>query len=138
MTTLDNQPILVIGATGRQGGASARHLLPQRNVHPVRALVRDPSAPAARAPATQGAELVRGDLDDRASIERALDGVYGVHLVQAYMPKEPEREVRQGTMVVDTARAAGVRHFVYSSAAGADRHIGIPETESKCTIEEQL
>jgi uncharacterized protein YbjT (DUF2867 family) len=138
MTTLDNQPILVIGATGRQGGASARHLLAQDSRHLVRALVRDPSAPAARALADRGAELVRGDLDDRASIERALDGVYGVHLVQAYMPDEPEREVRRGTTVVDLARTAGVRHFVYSSAAGADRHIGIPETESKWTIEEHL
>jgi len=138
MTTFDNQPILVIGATGRQGGASARHLLKQRVLHPVGALVRDPSTPAARPLADRGVQLVRGDLDDRASIERALDGVYGVHLVQAYMPNEPEREVRQGVMVVDIARAAGVSHFVYSSAAGADRHIGIPETESKWTIEEHL
>jgi uncharacterized protein YbjT (DUF2867 family) len=79
-----------------------------------------------------------GDLDDRVSLEHALQGAYGLHSVQAYMPKEPEREVRQGTTVVDAARAAGVQHFVYSSAAGADRHIGIPETDSKWAIEEHL
>ena len=45
MTSHNGHPILVIGATGRQGGASARHLLAQGCA--VRALVRDPSAPAA-------------------------------------------------------------------------------------------
>jgi uncharacterized protein YbjT (DUF2867 family) len=136
MTTPNDRTILVIGATGRQGGASARRLLERG--FPVRALVRDPSVPAARALAERGAHLVTGDLDDRTSIQRALDGAYGVHSVQAYMPKEPEHEIRQGTLVVDAARSAGVQHFVYSSAAGANRHIGIPETESKWTIEEHL
>ncbi len=136
MTQLDDRPILVIGATGRQGGASVRHLLDRG--WQVRALVRDPVAPAARALAERGTELVQGDLDEPASIERAMTGVYGVHSVQAYLPKDPQREVRQGTAVIDAAKAAGVRHFVYSSAAGADRHIGFPETESKWTIEAHL
>jgi uncharacterized protein YbjT (DUF2867 family) len=136
MTTSNDRTILVIGATGRQGGASARRLLERG--FPVRALVRDPSVSAARALAERGAHLVTGDLDDRTSIQRALDGAYGVHSVQAYMPKAPEQEIRQGTLVVDAARRAGVQHFVYSSAAGANRHIGIPETQSKWTIEEHL
>jgi uncharacterized protein YbjT (DUF2867 family) len=134
--TTTKQTILVIGATGRQGGASARHLL--AHGWPVRALVRDPAAPAARALAELGADLVAGDLDDGGSVERALEGAYGVHSVQAYLPRDPEREIRQGTTVVDAARATGVRHLVYSSAAGADRHIGIPETDSKWAIEEHL
>lgn len=67
-----------------------------------------------------------------------MDGVYGVHSVQAYMPDDPQREVTQGIAVIDAARGAGVEHFVYSSAAGADRGIGIPETESKWRIEEHL
>ena len=48
----------------------------------VRALVRDPNKPAAQALAAQGAELVQGDLDDRASLESALQDAYGVFSVQ--------------------------------------------------------
>src|SRR5262249_13671550 len=134
--TTNGKTVLVIGATGRQGGASARRLLERGWA--VRALVRDPAAPAARALAERGAALVQGDLDDRASVERALAGAYGGHGVRAYPPQDPAREVRQGTTVVDAARAAGVGHLVYSSAAGADRRIGIPETDSKWTIEEHV
>lgn len=72
-------PILVTGATGNQGGATARRLL--AGGRPVRALVRDSAAPAAAALAAAGAELVRGDLDNLASLAQALDGaaaVFGV------------------------------------------------------------
>ena len=65
--------VLVVGATGRQGGAVARHLLDTE--FRVRALVRDSQKPRARALAESGIELVKGDLDDLASLERALDGI---------------------------------------------------------------
>ena len=68
--------ILVIGATGQQGGAVAGHLL--KDGWEVRALVRDPNKDEARALLKQGAELVQGDLYDRASLDRAIDGMYGV------------------------------------------------------------
>jgi uncharacterized protein YbjT (DUF2867 family) len=69
-------PILVTGATGKQGGATARRLL--ADGRPVRALVRDPAAPAAAELAAAGAELVCGDFDDLASLPPALDGVGAV------------------------------------------------------------
>lgn len=128
--------ILVTGATGQQGGASARHL--QARGWSVRALTRDPHKPAARALADAGVEVVQGDLNDRASLDRALKGVYGVHSVQSYMPHDPTGEIYQGKALVDTAKAAGVAHFVYSSAGGADRHTGIAEQESKWEIEQYL
>ncbi len=77
------QIILVIGATGNQGGAVARHLL-QRGKFKVRALVRDENKPASLALQQAGAELVKGDLGDRASLDRALAGVYGVFSVQDF------------------------------------------------------
>src|SRR5450759_2086088 len=78
-TAMDHhdQTILVTGATGRQGGAVARHLL--ADGWRVRALLRDASKPAAGVLAEQGIELVRGDLDEPASLERTLTGVYGVY-----------------------------------------------------------
>ena len=65
--------ILVTGATGNQGSTIARHLL-QRGNFKLRALVRDPNKPAAQALEQAGAELVVGDLNDRASLDRALQG----------------------------------------------------------------
>jgi NAD(P)-dependent dehydrogenase (short-subunit alcohol dehydrogenase family) len=66
---IHGKTILVTGATGNQGGATARHLLAD-GWH-VRALVRDDTTPAAAVLATAGAELVLGELDDRASCDAA-------------------------------------------------------------------
>src|SRR5262249_43911457 len=64
----DERPVLVTGATGRQGGATARSLL-QRSI-PVRALVRNPDKPAAQELKRGGVELARGDLDSVESLVR--------------------------------------------------------------------
>ena len=121
--------ILVSGATGQQGGAVARNLLEWGFT--VRALTRDTDKAAARELADLGAEVVSGDLEDRASIERVLDGVYGVFSVQQFMETGVEGEVRQGVLLADAAKAAGVEHLVYSSVGSAHRDTGIPHFESK-------
>jgi uncharacterized protein YbjT (DUF2867 family) len=61
---------LVMGITGKVGGATATHLLTQGKK--VRALVRDRAKAASWT--DQGVELVGGDWNDAASIERALEG----------------------------------------------------------------
>jgi uncharacterized protein YbjT (DUF2867 family) len=128
--------ILVQGAAGQQGGATARHLLKQG--WQVRALTRDPNKPAAQALAAAGAHMVQADNEDRAALEAAMQGVYGVFSVQNFwLPGVgAEGEIRQGKLIADVARAAGVRHFVYTSVGGADRRTGIPHFESKWQIEE--
>ncbi|MEW2173305.1 NmrA/HSCARG family protein [Streptomyces sp. NPDC007027] len=131
------ETIMVLGGTGRQGGAVARELL--RRGHAVRALVRDPAKEEARALAEAGAVLVRGDLDDEASLAAAMDGVHGVFSVQTFRgPGGCEAEERQGRAVADAAVRAGVKHFVYSSVGGADRDTRVPHFESKLRIEEYL
>src|SRR5207253_4101442 len=90
MTISKRSPVLVTGATGRQGGAVARHLL-QRAI-PVRALSRNPSKPFAQALARDGAEVVPGDLDDRASLAKAMEGVSGVFSVQNWWETGGRRE----------------------------------------------
>jgi uncharacterized protein YbjT (DUF2867 family) len=112
--TNPDKTVLVTGATGNQGGATARHLL-AGGWH-VRALVRDDNAPAAVGLAARGAELVRGDLNDRASIEAAARGAYGIYSVQA----AADDEITQGKNVADAAQAAGVQHLVYSSVGGVE------------------
>lgn len=128
--------ILVTGATGKQGGATARHLL-QRG-YGVRALTRDPEQAAARDLAQQGADVVQGDMDDRASLDRALEGAYGAYSVQNFWETGYDREVEQGIRVADAAQAAGVEHLVYSSVGSAHRNTGLSHFESKWQIENHI
>ncbi|WP_236791071.1 NmrA/HSCARG family protein [Amycolatopsis sp. GM8] len=121
-------PVLVIGATGRQGGATARALLAAGV--PVRALVRDPGTDRAKAVEALGAELVTGDLDDRDSVIRAAKGARAVFSVQ--MPAltadgfDFDGEVTQGINAIEAALAAGVPQFVHTSVSGAGQHTGFP------------
>ena len=127
--------VLVTGATGQQGGATARHLL--AHGWSVRALTRDPNSPPAQALGEAGAEVVQGDLGDRTSLDRALSGVYGVYSMQTpYLGVDAEE--RQGKALADAASAAGVQHFVYASVGGAERNTGIPHFESKWGIEKHV
>jgi uncharacterized protein YbjT (DUF2867 family) len=127
--------VLVVGATGQQGGAVARSLLD--GGHRVRALVRSLEAPAARELARLGVRLVPGNLEDPESLVRALTGADAVFTVTT--PFEGvAAEATQGLALVDAARAAGVSHLVYTSACNADRHTGIPSFESKRRVEEHL
>ena len=132
-----DHPILVTGATGQQGGAVLRHL--RRQGFAVRALTRDGHSPAARALAATGVAVIQGDFDDRASLERALDGAYGAYAVQTpWQRGGVAGEVRQGIAFADAAQAAGIQHLVYSSVGSADRQTGIPHFESKYQIEAHI
>jgi uncharacterized protein YbjT (DUF2867 family) len=130
------KPVLVTGATGRQGGAVLRHLLEQGRT--VRALTRRPDSPAARALAAADVEIAVGDMDDRASLERAMRGVSGVYSVQDFWSSGAAREVRQGINVADVADAVGVAHLVYSSVGGAERNSGIDHWQTKWQIEQHI
>lgn len=112
-------PVLVTGATGKQGGATAKALL-ARGI-PIKVLVRDPHASGALALESEGAALVVGDMDDAASLRTACAGVYGVFSIQNpdYEDLEGNTEwVRAGNLI-RAAKLEGVRHFVQTSATGA-------------------
>ena len=128
--------ILVAGATGRQGGAAIRHLLP--NGWKLRALTRNPNGYAAKQLSGQGVEVVQGDLEDPGSLERAAHGVYGIFSVQDYWVAGSRREVQQGKNLADIAKKTSVAHFVYSSVGGAERNTGIAPWETKWEIEKHI
>ena len=109
--------VLVSGATGQQGGAIARELLAKG--HTVRALTRKPDSEAARALVKLGAQVVTGDLDDGASLERALAGAWGAYAVQNTWEAGIEGEETQGKRFAEIARKQGVQHLVYSSVGSA-------------------
>ncbi|QBD80830.1 NmrA/HSCARG family protein [Ktedonosporobacter rubrisoli] len=124
--------ILVTGATGQQGGATARHLLAE-GWH-VRALSRDLSKPQVAALRRAGAEVVQGDHADRASLEAAMQGVYGVYSVQPHVADE----TLQGKNIAEAAKAAGVQHFVYMSGESAEGLYRIGANISKWEIEQHV
>jgi uncharacterized protein YbjT (DUF2867 family) len=131
-----DKTVLVTGATGRQGGAVVRHLLPKG--WKLRALTRNPSSSAARDLTSQGVEVVQGDLEDPASLDRAAAGMYGIYSVQDFWAVGAKREVQQGKNLADAAKKARVEHFVYSSVGGAERNSGIDHWQSKWEIEKHI
>ncbi|MDH3427423.1 MAG: NmrA/HSCARG family protein [Gemmatimonadota bacterium] len=128
--------ILVSGATGLQGGAVARELT--RRGYAVRGLTRNPQSDAARALTGLGIQMVRGDFDDAASLDRALEGAYGAFSVQQYRGVGVDGEIRQSKAFADAAKRVGIQHFVYTSVAKAPLGTGVPQFESKALIESYI
>ena len=135
---MNNKIIAVTGATGQQGGAVARKLL--ADGWKVRALTRDVDKPAVQELASLGAEVVSGDMDERAQLDAAFEGAYGVFSVQNFwLPNVGfEGEIRQGKNVADAAKAAGIQHLVYSSVGSAHRGMGQKHFDSKWQIEQHI
>jgi NADH dehydrogenase len=112
--------ILVTGGTGFIGPRVVRAL--RERDRPVRALVRRPSDRQATTLAAWGAELVQGDMTDRESLRRAVEGCdVVVHLVAIRQGREEQfrRVMEQGTRdLVEAAREGGVGRLVLMSALG--------------------
>ncbi|TJZ57360.1 NmrA/HSCARG family protein [Streptomyces piniterrae] len=128
--------VAVTGATGAQGGATARALLAAG--HRVRALTRRPDSPAADDLRRLGADVRHADFDDAASLDAALAGADSLFAVTTPFGTDTAAETRQGTALVDAATAARLGHIVFTSAAHADRGTGVPHYESKHLVERHL
>lgn len=131
-----NKLVLIFGATGNIGGATARELL--KRGWDVRAVTRTPGSDKAEALAMLGAEVVQGDMEDRASLEVVFDGIPRVLSVQNWVTNGVEGEIRQGKLVANVARSAGVEHLVYASAGTGERGSGIPHFENKIVVEDYM
>jgi uncharacterized protein YbjT (DUF2867 family) len=101
-------------------------------------MTRKPESERARALAALGAEVTRGDLDDPASLERVLGGVWGAFAVQNTWEAGVVREEEQGKRFAEIARKRGVHHYVYSSVGSAHRSTGIPHFDNKWRIEQTV
>jgi uncharacterized protein YbjT (DUF2867 family) len=109
--------ITVIGATGAQGGGLARAILADPGGEfAVRAVTRKPDGDAGRALAAAGADVVKADLDDVASLRRAFQDTYGAYCVTNYWQlMSPDREIAQAKNLADATRASRVSHIVWST-----------------------
>jgi uncharacterized protein YbjT (DUF2867 family) len=135
--------ILVVGGTGQLGGRVVRLLLDRGEQ--VRCLVRAGSDDSALR--ALGAEIVRGDLTDPASLPGACQGVSTVvatataisgRLAGARSPTIVEVDARGMAALVTAAERAGVARFVYLSFAGAESGLGSPMERAKLVIERRL
>src|SRR4030081_1963483 len=131
-----DRTILITGVTGNQGGAVAQAL--QGTGFYLRGLTRMPDSERAAALARNGVDIVKGDLDDEATLRRALAGAWGVFGVQNAGEAGVEREEEQGKRLATLAREAGVEHYVYTSVGSADKRTAVPHFDSKWRIEETV
>src|SRR6201988_95628 len=132
----NKRTILITGVTGQQGGAVAQAL--QGAGFHLRGLTRKPDSERTAALARPGVDVVKGDLDDEATLRQALAGAWGVFGVQNTWEAGVEREEEQGKRLATLAREAGVGHYVYTSVGSAHRRTGVPHFENKWRIEETV
>src|SRR5436853_1087118 len=131
-----SRTILITGVTGNQGGAVAQALV--GSGLRLRGLTRKPESERAAALARHGVGVVKGDLDDEATLRRALAGVWGVFGVQNAAEAGVEREEAQGKRLATLARETGAEHYVYTSVGSAHKRTGIPHFDNKWRIEETV
>jgi len=132
----NDRTILITGVTGHQGGAVARAL--KGSGFRLRGLTRKPESEHAVVLARDGVEIVKGDLDDEATLRRTLAGVWGVFGVQNSWEAGVEGEEAQGKRLATLARETGVEHYVYTSVGSAHKRTGIPHFDNKWRIEETV
>jgi uncharacterized protein YbjT (DUF2867 family) len=104
----------------------------------VYALVRNIQSPAAQELKKEGANLVKGDLNNLDSLEQAVNDVDSIFLMGTPLEDGIEGETRRGKMMADIAKEKNVKHLVYSSVVNADKNTGIPHFESKYKVEQHI
>lgn len=132
---INNKTIFVTGGTGNQGGAVAINLL--RSGCTVKVLTRNIDSAKAQELKKLNIELVKGDLNYADTYREHLKNVYGIFSVQTF-ENGVEKEINQGITLATIAKELGVKHFLYSSVAGANLNTGVPLMDSKMKIENHI
>jgi uncharacterized protein YbjT (DUF2867 family) len=113
----NKKTIVVVGATGAQGGGLVRAILndPDHEFN-VRAVTRDVKGDKAKELAKLGAEVVDGDIDDMESLKKAFKGAYGAYCVTFFWNHfSPEKELEQARSMAEAAKHAGIKHVIWST-----------------------
>jgi uncharacterized protein YbjT (DUF2867 family) len=121
--------IAVVGATGAQGGGLVRAIMNDPNGgFAARAITRKKDSDKAKALAKMGAEVVEADLDDKASLEKAFAGAYGAYCVTNFWEHfSAEKEQVQARNMADAARAAGLKHVIWSTLEDVRRYVPLSD-----------
>ena len=113
----DRKIIAVVGATGAQGGGLVQAMLKDAlGGFTPRAVTRNPESAKARALAERGAQVVAADIDDEASLAKALEGAHGAYFVTNFWEHfSPEKEQAQARNLAAAAKHSGVKHVIWST-----------------------
>ena len=129
--------IAVVGATGAQGGGLVRAILADPNGgFKIRAITRDVTSDKARELAALGAEVVAGDVDDEASLARALQGAWGAYFVTFFWAHfSPDKEKAEVRNMARAAKAAGVHHVIWSTLEDTRRWVPLSDNRMPTLME---
>lgn len=121
--------ITVFGATGAQGGSLAKAILNDPNSEfAVRAVTRDVNSDKAKELAAMGAEVVAGDVDDAASVNKAMEGAYGAFCVTFFWAHfSPEKENTEVKIMAEAAKANGLKHVVWSTLEDVRNYVPLSD-----------
>ena len=125
----DKKIIAVVGATGAQGGGLVRAIMADpASGFTARAITRDVNSDKAKALAALGAEVVAANVDDPASLTKAFAGAHGAFCVTFFWDHfSPEKEMAQAKAMADAAKAAGVKHVIWSSLEDTRRWMSLDD-----------
>ncbi|KAK6356897.1 hypothetical protein TWF718_001237 [Orbilia javanica] len=108
--------VLILGATGRMGGGMAKAL--KDSPHQLYALSRDPTSAKAEALKSNGVTVLKGDFDDRESLNQALSvGIDSVFFTTVPDLQGGDSDLRQTKNIIAAAQSAGVKQLIYGSLA---------------------
>ena len=134
----DKKIIAVVGATGQQGSGLVKAILADpAGGFAARAITRDPNSDKARELARLGAEVVAGDVDDEESLKRAFAGAYGAYCVTFYWAHmSPEKEKVEAAALARAAKAAGVKHVIWSTLEDSRKWIPLSDNRMPTLMEQ--
>ena len=119
--------LAVTGATGAQGGGLVRAIVADGEFA-ARAVTRNVNGDKARELAKLGAEVVAANLDDEASLRKAFEGAYGAFCLTNFWEHfSPEKELVQAGNLAKAAKAAGVRHAIWSTLEDTRRWVPVAD-----------
>jgi uncharacterized protein YbjT (DUF2867 family) len=129
--------IAVFGATGAQGGGLAHAILNDKaSEFSVRAITRDASTEKAKELAALGAEVVEADIDNKASLLKALEGAYGAYFVTFYWAHfSPQKEYGEARSMAEAAKEAGLKHVIWSTLEDTRKWVPINDDRMPTLME---
>ncbi|KAM0749564.1 NmrA-domain-containing protein [Meredithblackwellia eburnea MCA 4105] len=133
--------VTVVGATGAQGGSVVSWLISSPKEYRIRGITRDPTKGRALDLVARGLEVVKGDLSDPESIAAAFKGAdYAFGVTSFWETMDPEKEIRDGKLLVDSAKEAGLKCFLWSGLEHVSKISGgkakVLHFDTKATVTE--
>ncbi|HSM18261.1 MAG TPA: NmrA/HSCARG family protein [Gemmatimonadales bacterium] len=127
----DKKIIAVVGATGAQGGGLVRAIMNDPNGgFTARAITRNANSDKAKELAALGAQVVVGDVNDVASLEKAFAGAYGAFCVTFFWEHfSPEKEMAHARNMAQAAKQAGLQHVIWSTLE--DTRLKVPLSDDR-------